>query len=93
MSTVLLDEKDPDAVVDYGIDWGPEMTPVTDTVISSGWVGESGITIDTDTFDSTGTRVWLSGGTPCQSYDLINTITTAAGRTLVQTISIRVMDK
>lgn len=42
---------------------------------------------------STVATIWLSGGTAGSSYDLLNVITTSDGRTLSQTITIRVENK
>ena len=53
--------KDPDEVLDYSIDWSTWLD--SDTISSSSWTVESGITKDSDSNDTTSTTIWLSGGT------------------------------
>ena len=78
--------KDPDAVLDYGIDWGDWLTDVSDTISTSTWTAPAGITKDSDTHNDTTTTIWLSGGTAGSSYSLVNHITTAGGREDDQTL-------
>jgi len=90
--------KDPDAVLDYGIDWSDWLD--TDTIATSTWSisgGESpaDLTINsTDNTDTT-TTVWLSGGTPKRNYTLTNHITTASSpaRQDDRSIAIKVRQK
>lgn len=83
-----LENKDPDDVVDYSIDWSEWLDG--DTIIASSWIVEAGITPDSEAFTTTITTVWLSGGTTGEVYECTNRITTAAGRQRDQTISVRV---
>ena len=84
--------KDPDAVLDYSVDWSTWLG--SDTISSSTWpVVPSGITKDSDTNDTTGTTVWLSGGTAGQTYLLTNRIVTAGGRTDDRSITINITEK
>ena len=83
--------KDPSAVLDYQINWGTWLD--TDTISTSAWTAEAGITIDSDTSTTTTATVWLSGGTTNRDYEVVNTITTAAGRTDQRTITIRCRDR
>ena len=83
--------KDPDAIVDYGIPWTAWL--VADTIATSTWVVPTGITKASDTFTTTQTTIWLSGGTVGAEYTLVNRITTAAGRTQDQTIYIRIEER
>jgi fructose-specific component phosphotransferase system IIB-like protein len=87
----MLDQwppKDPGEVKDYDINWLPELG--TDTIIASIWaiVSGTGLTINTNSFTTTRTKVWLSGGTLGQTYLLKNTITTAAGDTEIETATL-----
>lgn len=71
--------KDPDAVLDYRIDWSAWLGE--DTITGSSWVTDSGdITIDSNTYTDTDTTVWLSGGEAQVGYRITNSIETAAGR-------------
>lgn len=83
--------KDPGAALDYGIDWDDWLG--TDTIASSSWTVPTGLTQDSDSHDTTGTTVWLSGGTVGQFYLVTNHITTAGGRADERTIRIVVVDR
>jgi hypothetical protein len=83
--------KDPDAVLDYNFDWTPWLAG--DTITSSSWVAESGITVDSDGFTATMTTVWLSGGAAGEKYEITNTIGTSNGRSEDRTFRIRVREK
>lgn len=86
-----LAPKDPNAVVDYNIDWSSWL-PDDDTISTSEWIVPAGITEDSETNTDTTTTIWLSGGTAGQSYSLTNRITTAQGRTQDKTITISVKE-
>jgi hypothetical protein len=77
--------KDPNAVLDFGFDWrgaspGPWLE-ADETIASSAWSADAGLTIDSSTYGDTTTKVWLSGGTAGTSYTVRNRITTSKGRT------------
>lgn len=83
--------KDPDARLDYKVDWTSWLD--TDTISNSEWIIPTGITYEADTFDNTSATVWLSGGSLDSSYEVVNRITTAAGRIDDRTITIRIRQK
>lgn len=86
--------KDPDAVLDYSVDWSDWLA--TDEVIStSTWAASDGITIETSGKTDTFATVWLSGGTAGVTYSLVNTITTnnTPARIDERTISIKVQER
>lgn len=70
--------KDPDATLDYTIDWTDWLG--SDIITSSDWVIEEGLTVGTDSNTSKTTSIWLGGGTAGTRYKCTNRITTAAGR-------------
>jgi len=76
MSSIL---KDPDAVLDYGFNWEDWLAD-GETISASSWDVESGLTVDSSSFDDTQTVVWLSGGTVGEEYVITNHIVTSAGR-------------
>lgn len=80
--------KNSGAILDYKIDWSLWLT--SETISTSDFVADSGITITNETNTTTTSTVWLSGGTPGETYTVTNTITTSAGRTETQEIEIRV---
>ena len=86
--------KDPDAVLDYSFDWGPWL--VVDTISTSAWsIDQSGLSVvpASETFDSTTTTVFLTGGAVNEKYEVTNTITTNGSRTDERTILIRVRQR
>lgn len=83
--------KDPDAVLDYSIDWSDWLG--SDTISTSTWEVDSGITEDSNSNTDTVTTIWLSGGTAGKKYELTNRITTTGGRTDDRTIIIVVRNK
>lgn len=88
----LAPSKDPSAILDYGFDWEDWLDG--DTISTSSWVvSPSGLTASPNTKTSNTTTVWLSGGTAGSTYQLTNTIVTAAGRTDQRTMLVAVQDR
>ncbi len=97
--------KDPDAVLDYKIDFAALTngngdtdwldTDNTETISSKTVTVETGITKDSDTLGDTNTSVviWLSGGTAGNDYSVACEIVTSAGRTDERTITIQVRER
>lgn len=90
----ILAIKDPGEVKDYQIDWagespGPRLVE-GETIASSEWTVEEGITVDSEAADDTTATIWVSGGVAGQKYRLTNEIMTSDGRTYRQTIWIPV---
>jgi hypothetical protein len=89
--TLLL--KDPEASLDYAIDWGAEYL-LGDTVAQSSWqvipVEAGGLVVMASRFDSTFTSVTASGGVPGHLYQLTNTVVLASGLTDSRSIVLRV---
>lgn len=87
------DPKDPDEVLDYVLDWEDRLAG--DTIATSTWtiaVG-SGLTINSNSFTDTTTTVWLSAGVLLTTYELLNRIVTDGGRTMDQTVKLKVKSK
>ena len=82
--------KDPQDVLDYQIDWSDWLD--TDTISTSAWVVQTGLTKDSSSNTTTTATVWLSGGTNGNQYVLTNTITTANGRTVERSFIVKVSD-
>lgn len=82
-------EKDPDETLDFIINWATHLG--SDTISTSTWAAATGITIDSETETTTTATVWLSGGTLKAFYLVTNTIVTAGGRTLEQSIRIHMV--
>jgi hypothetical protein len=71
--------KDPNAVLDYSIDWSRWLGG--DEIETSDWTVPGPLTKITDTKTNTKTTVWLSGGVANESYTVTIRITTTGGRT------------
>jgi hypothetical protein len=91
------DNKDPDEVADYSLNWaGNAAQPgrtLGDTLQSSTWIVPDGLVKNSDSFTTTTTTIWLSGGTEGTTYKLINRVITAGGRTWDQTVKLKVKTK
>jgi hypothetical protein len=83
--------KDPNAVLDYNIDWTRWLAG--DQIATSEWIIPSGLTKVADSKTAASATVWLSGGSVGQSYTVTNRITTAAGRTEDRSFTIRVEER
>lgn len=90
--TLLL--KDPDAVLDYAIDWGAEYLPAGEMLAESNWSAEpaetGGVTIVGGDFDSRLATVKAAGGIAGHVYRLVNRIVTQNGRVDDRSIVLRV---
>ena len=82
---------DPQAQLDYTINWADWLG--SDTISTSTWTVESGLTEGTNTSTSTTATIWLSGGTAGQTYSVTNRIVTAGGRTDERTITLKVRNR
>lgn len=72
--------KDPDALLDYQMDWTSWLDD-TDIIIASSWVTDSAdLVVEDDSFTDTATTVWLSGGVVRGKYRVTNSIVTDDGR-------------
>ncbi len=83
--------KDPNAVLDYSVDWSRWLDG--DTIATSVWTVPSGLTKVSDTSTTTKTTAWLSGGTADQSYTVTNRITTTGGRTEDRSFIVKVEER
>ena len=87
--------KDPDATLDYTIDWSAWLED-GDTIAGSQWVVPTDLTQDAPaTNTDTTTTVWLSGGTAGADYVVTNRITTASNPDRIddRSIVIRVRER
>lgn len=83
--------KDPQAVENFGIDWVNVLGE--DSISSSSWTVDSGITKDSTDISGTQAIVVLSGGTAGQSYQAVNRIVTTGGKTHELSLKIAVVQK
>jgi hypothetical protein len=83
--------KDPDATLDYSIDWSLYL--VVDTISAVTWTVPTGITKVSDSHTTTVATAWLSGGTAGADYPVTCRVTTVGGRVDDRTILIRVRQR
>lgn len=84
--------KDSDAVLDYTVDW-TEWLAASETISTSVWTVQTGLTVDSSSNTSFVGTVWLSGGVVGTTYTAANKITTNQGRTDERTLEIRVTNR
>ena len=83
--------KDPDATLDYEWDWEPWLDG--DTIASVTVSVPTGLTSSGHTNTTKVVKIWLSGGTVGERYQVSCKITTALGRTDERTFLINCADK
>lgn len=88
--TLTWPTKDPDDVLDYGIEWKNRLKG--DTITASEWIVPEDLVVTDDYISGTLTTAWISGGVNKRSYKVTNRITTAAGRTIDQGVTLRVSE-
>jgi hypothetical protein len=71
-------QQDPDDLLPATIDWSEFLG--AETLTSSQWTAEEGVTISSPTRDDTTTTVWISGGTIGQTFKITNSIVTSGAR-------------
>lgn len=88
--TYLL--KDPEAVLDYSVDWGAEYLD-GDLLAESAWAvvpqEPGGLTIEASDFDATTTTVSAGGGIAGRLYRLVNGVVLQSGRVDSRSIVLR----
>ena len=85
--------KDPNAILDYVIDWGTNYLASEETISTATWTVATGITKDNETKTDTTTTIWLSGGTAGKSYSVACKIVTSKSRTDERTFTVQVENR
>ena len=90
--TLLL--KDPEAVLDYAIDWGAQYLDEGDLLADSSWSVEpdepEGVAVMASSFEDRISSVQAGGGSPGRLYRLANRVVTQSGRIDERSIMLRV---
>lgn len=87
--------KDPNEILDYGFDWSPRGLD-GDTIVSfTSSVVEGTVVVDDSSFSPTSftTVTWLSGGAEGETCKVLLRLTTALGRTLDETMTIKIKSR
>ena len=84
-------QKDPNAVLDYTLDWTLWLNG--DTITSDTWTVPGGLTSVLEVTTARTSTIWLSGGTTGTEYTLVNRIVTIGGRTEDRSVVISVVSR
>lgn len=87
--------KDPNATTDWTLDWSAWLnsTVTGDTIASVLWTVQAGLTKTQQTNTTTTATVWLSGGVLRKVYTITCQITTASGRTELNSFELLIQSK
>ena len=89
--------KDPEAVLDYMIDWGADYLLAGELLAESAWSvtpdERGGISVAGSDFDASTSTAKAAGGVAGHIYNLANRITTGMGRVDERSIVIRVENR
>jgi hypothetical protein len=91
--TVKWPTKDPDEILDFGIDWTLRLDG--DTIATTTWSAStpSGLTRTATQVTGNITTAFFSGGTEGTTYAVTCTITTTGGRTMQETGSLKIKSR
>jgi len=87
--------KDPDATLDYGMDWS-DWLAAAEVIDESAWSvqADSGLVASAPSHDDSATLVWLAGGSAGNiPWRVTNRITTDLGRTEDRSFFVRVTER
>jgi hypothetical protein len=84
--------KDPDATLDYRVDWSAWMGD-DDEIVTVEWLVPEALTVESDTNTETTATVWVSGGLAGTRLRVTCRITTTVGRVDDRTITLVIRDK
>ena len=85
-------DKDPDAVLDYTLDFSAWCAAMADTIISH-TVAVIGVVRNSSTNTTLAVTLWMSGGTVGQPASATVRVVTAAGRTDDRTVYFRIRQR
>lgn len=86
-------EKDPNEVLDYDIDWSARFLS-SEQISTSVWtLVEGDVVLGVEEYTTNLTKVWLSAGSVGQICKIRNRVTTNQGRTMDQTVYVRIKER
>ena len=85
---------DPQASLDYSVDWSRWLDEISDTILTSTWTVPTGL-VQASPAPSVNvagkiTTIWIAGGTSGALYIVTNHVATAGGRTDDRSFALRV---
>jgi len=87
--------KDSNEILDYTVDWTDRLSD-TDSIATSTFTisGPDSLLIQqSNSFIAKKTTIWMSGGTIKKTYSILNRVTTVEGRTMDQTVKLKIKEK
>jgi hypothetical protein len=91
-SEYIFPEKDPNEILDYLIDWSAKLSQ-GETLTASTITVSDGLVLDSSSFSTTATTIWLSGGTEGATANILNRVTTSQNRTMDVTALLPIRSK
>lgn len=88
MSALSWPSKDPNEVLDFGLDWTAAFNS-EEVIVASLWEVPPGLIVLQEGFDSRAAVIWLAGGADATVYVLVNRVTTSQGRTYDQSVRLK----
>lgn len=86
------DAKDPNEVLDYSIDWNPRLI-TGDAIATATWTIPAGLTQGASSFANGITSTFISGGAENVTYTVQCRITTTGGRTMDQSVKLKIKSR
>lgn len=78
--------------LDYVFDWSSELDE-GDSISGSDWVGDSGLSIDEETFSGSSTGLRISATASCGTLRAVNTVSTSGGRIYIRTLHLIIEER
>lgn len=85
-------EKDPDATLDFAIDWS-DAFPGDDLTAATATVDDAALVVENESHTATVHTVRLSGGAVGRRYEVTSTVTTTSGQSDQRTVEVVVLEK
>lgn len=85
--------KDPNATLDYTVDWAAWLDDIGDTISVSTWVIPTGLTLVSQSNTTKKAVAFISGGVVGTTYVVVNRITTVGGRIDDRTIELLIAEQ
>jgi hypothetical protein len=80
-------QQTPNELQDWTINWATRGLGA-DTITTSAWaVNSADVALSDAAETATTTTIWVTGGIPGNAYSITNTVETAGGRTLQETVT------
>ena len=87
-------DKDPDATLDYVIDWSTWLSDISDTITGTPvWTVGAGLTKESQSNTTTTATAFISGGKVGSKEPVACSVTTVGGRTDERTIYLKIINR